>query len=222
MTRNLKVLGLAVVAMLSLSAMVATGAQAAAGELHIGANPAWVTADQTTQHVFTIAGVPIKCEKAHFESTTTTPQSTKHIVFKPSYQASDQVEGETCTLAGVLSRVTTGTCSYTFSGTAEKTATVSVIGCTAGNEIKIEVTASGCTVTVGNQATAGHVTFVKGATNDLVGQNTISGITSVGSATCPVGIRGTITTGTYTGTETIRAFTDVEGKEVAQVNLEAT
>jgi hypothetical protein len=201
---------------------VATGAQAAAGELHIGANPAWLTADQTVQHTTTTSGVPTKCEKAHWEATTTTPQSTKHIIFKPSYQASDQVEGETCTLAGQLARVTTGTCSYTLSGTAERTATFSIVGCTAGNEIRYEVTSTSCVVTTGNQATGGHVTFAKGASNDLVGQNTITGVTTVGSATCPVSIRGTVTTGQWTGTETIRAFKDISGVEGEQVNLEAT
>jgi hypothetical protein len=138
MIRNLKALGLALVAVFAMSALVASAASAA--EFHSEGENTTVSASQTTVQVFKTTAGEVTCAKASFSGTQATKTAVKisgvsavysecHIIFFGStFKATVNMNG----------------CTYTLyaSGAAD-------LVCAAGKEV--EVTAAECTVKVPGQ-----------------------------------------------------------------------
>ena len=87
MIRNLKVLGLSLVALVAVSVIGASAAQA--GSLDVGANPAWLTAEQAAglvQPKFTLtqSGLVVKCTTAKLKVTTPAANVSEATV-EPEY-----------------------------------------------------------------------------------------------------------------------------------------
>jgi hypothetical protein len=223
MIRNLKVLGLAFAAVLSLGA-VAVGSAQAASSLDVGASPAWITGTQSEQNKFTADGVTAKCNAASFEATTQTANVTE-LTVTPKYGEAVEA-GKECQLAGTNAKVKMNGCQYTFTNTATAlTAEVDITNCNTGKTIEIEETTATCVFTVKAQGPLSHVVFENEVTSPktVVANATVTNIHFVeDGVNCPHN-NMTGTTAQYTGKVTLKAFGDVGGVEQStQVNLEAT
>ena len=205
MTRNLKVLGLAITAVLAMSAVWAVSAQAADPEIHCTSNTnvCTVTGNEINTHTFTIEGGNVRC-RSRMHATLNNKTVTA-------------VSGVTTTLTecrafGVASTVNMNGCTFSFANVAASspaTANVSVV-CPAGRNITISSPALPCTINVGSQGPLPHVVFNNSGTEPThVNANvTASGIryTAV-EATCPRR-GGTFNNGTFNGETTLEGFND--------------
>jgi len=105
MTRNLKALGLALVAMFAMSAMAASAAQAQTqGEFTAAASPATLTGDGGGDK-FTAAGTTVTCSDADFHSPLTNVPTTT-VTITPIYTG--------CTVGTLPATVTMNNCDYMF------------------------------------------------------------------------------------------------------------
>ncbi len=203
MIRNLKALGLAVLAVCALGAVSASSASAffTSSVEHVS-----VSGSQTTNHVFTTSVGTVTCKKATFAGTSI--GTAKEGQFTTESQTVTPTYGE-CTAFGFGATVTTTGCTYKFTRTGTD-GTGTPIGpvhveCEAGKKIKI-VAAGFCTMEVGPQTPEGHVSFKttfppgNGLTvEDVDVKSTVTGIKYEGNC-------GSGTNGTYSGEATVRGF----------------
>jgi len=194
--RNLKVLGLAFVAVLAMSAVVASAASAAKFNANSGGEDVIVHA-KGSNHKFTTNAGAINCETATFLGTGFITPPTSTLDVSPSYGGC-----EFLLVLGVA--VEMNGCTYHFNepqstgNPAVFTGTVNVVcPVTEGVEDKIRFSAAGCTVTVGSQSNLGTVTYTNEGGVVHVEAN-ITGIKYTQSGTCLP--NGTFTNGTYKGT----------------------
>jgi hypothetical protein len=209
MTRKIKALGLAFVAIAAMSMAASGGAQAA--ELHATQGvTAAIFGQQLTQHLFTIDAGIVKCNQATFEGLATgggqTQTTAQELQVTGTYAQ--------CNISGLAATVDMNGCKYTITGAgqAANTVQVDITGCTAGKVIT--VTSATCTVTVPEQhSLTGHIVFTNipeptAVPHDVQANITISGITYQTHGTCPNTVSdhtATTTTGTYSGQATFQA-----------------
>lgn len=240
MTRNLKALGLALVAMLALSATAASTASAQVQDrltLDGGEENAVVTA---TSHdnvfrITSLGGVSL----ARFECTTSrftaaVQNNATEVTSTVSYAGTTNVVPHTNHCSATVGSVTVdmNSCGYILTGNTSredpgptKDAVVSVECTTPGDEIRI--TNAGCEVTVPPQTpTSGGVTYTNENNNgkwDVKVTATVTGITftSHGPACAAAGIPAEGQTADYNGTATVRAFqpTGVHTHNSVQVGI---
>jgi hypothetical protein len=200
MIRNLKALGLALVAVFAMSAVAASAAGAA--EFHSASAGTALKGTQVGNHVFTVGSGfgSIKCTTANFTGTATN-KTEKDQTITPEYKGCTDSFGRTAD-------VNVGTAKYTFTPAAPTTpAVVHVTG-----TITIQITPGGglgeCNVTIGAQEDngieyhnkeEGGVKYVEVTTNTT---NVVS-TTSGGLFNCGVS-NGTHTGGSYTGVSVTR------------------
>jgi hypothetical protein len=187
MIRNLKTLGLAVVAVLATSAMVVSMASAA--EYHSANAPTTITGSQYSTNAFHVPGAgTLECTTATLHgslSTTTATELTVH----PTYSG--------CKAFGfATTHVTTIFCDYTFTQPYALQWSEMHVVCSDANLIRITPTVFGgsvCTVTIGSQSPTGYVQFINEGSN----VRAIWNMTSVShSAGCGA---SAASDGTYTG-----------------------
>ncbi len=208
MSSKFKTLGLALVASLALSAILASMAQATfsftAPEGAVN-----LTGNQVTQKAFTTSGGEMKCNSVIFTGTTTAASSTQQL-FEPHYSG--------CTSFGFTAHVNATGCSYLFTTPTVKLTPTEYTGAPphlvcAGGGITITPTffgASMCTTLISAQTpTSGHVIYKNegaGTTRDVLMTTTTSGThyTSTGGICGESG--KTLTDGASTGSMTIKGF----------------
>jgi len=161
MTSKFKALGLALIAVLAISAAIAQASQAAA---HFGAEgekyatavtgkqiEGTITGEKLTAHQFTTSAGTVKCTTATFAGSLT--KKGKELTLAPTYSG--------CTLAGLGATVNMNTCDYLF--TAEETVspgltdaiTVNLhVICPTGKVIEVKSTVNSCVVTISGAAVA--------------------------------------------------------------------
>jgi hypothetical protein len=216
MSRNLKVLGLAIGAVLALSAVMASAAMAVP-QFTASEYPAQITGSNTKgSEVFSTEGGKVECD-SHFISHSQGAASST-LTVTPKYTE--------CQAFGFLSAtVNTEECSYVFHATDTITETEPVhrhywrhhvdVVCPTGQSIK--VTASTCKAEIKGQAASEQhgaainqgLTTVK--TENLAGGSVtvtpnVSGIAytvTQDGFLCPFGGTGNKTDGTYTGDVTV-------------------
>lgn len=202
MIRNLKVLGLAVVAVLATTAVMASAASAAQFH-HKGGENARTMASNVGQgaHVFTAGLIgSISCSTATFTGTEYLPSTSATVEVAPAYSG--------CTFLTIPNVVVNMEgCTYEFyaEGPAPSYAGKVVIKCPEGK--KINFTASGCKVEVGPQ-TVNSVSYANQPSETVKVSSNVTGITYTGSALCP-GAQGTHSNGTYTGSAIATAETEL-------------
>jgi hypothetical protein len=197
MIRNLKVLLAAAMALTALGAVGASGAQAA--EFHCSVSPCTGTTlpdgtAKNSHHVFIVTQGAVSaattCNSLTGNSTIT-GNTTKEITLTSLVYAG-------CNVAGEPSTVETGKCDYLFTSDG----TVHVKGC-EGGAIKIVVTATGCTFTIGEQ-TLGGITYTTIGTSpkrEVTVSTNVTGIVGTANDSCtnlkinPGEITGDYTTG---------------------------
>jgi hypothetical protein len=186
MTRNLKALGLALVAVFAMSAFAASAASAA--EFHSEGEGTTVEASQVATHVFKTTAGEITCSTATFKGTQAT-KTASSITVTPTYPKG------TCHIiifGTVSAEVNMNGCEYKLysSGSAD-------VLCPAGK--KAIVTAAGCTVEVGAQTGKKTVKYANNGSHiDITAELTGLSYNHTGF-TCGT---GSGTNGTYTGTTT--------------------
>ncbi len=205
MTRNLKVLGLAITAALAMSAVWAAGsAQAADPELHCTSttNTCTVTAPEKNAHTFTFEGVNMRC-RSRLTATLNNKTVSSVSGVSAAYNECRWILSPTINMEG---------CTYAFNMVAASippTANFSIV-CPAGKSININNPFLPCTITIGAQNSLAHIVFSNSGTEPThVNANiTVSGLRyTTLQNTCP-GRSGTFNTGTYNGESTLEGYND--------------
>ena len=168
MKRRLKVVGLALVAVLAMTALSAPAAHA---ELfHFGAHGTVLAENVGEEELVTNAGT-VKCKTSKYTGSSATSTPGSQIV-TPSYTG--------CTAFGfVNTTIHVGTCQLRFNTPVKTTSTVDIINCGAHG---IVITAHNCEVTIPNQNGLSHVTWenVAGSSPHHVrARVTLTGITYI-------------------------------------------
>jgi hypothetical protein len=204
MTRNLKALGLALMAAFAMSVVAASSASASQHNFFGQNNPTIIKGTSESDQILHRGSSEINCGHAEYEgeaiadTTVTGGFETDTIEILADYTT---VECEGPLNSEVHVDFTTGECGFHFTATASKTAVAGVF-CDGNHPITVTPTAFGsslCTISVPVQTTAGHVTFTNIANGDVtVNATTVSGIdsTRTGSSLCGP---ATDTAGLYTG-----------------------
>jgi hypothetical protein len=186
MTRNLKVLGLALAAVLAMSAFI--GSSASAAEFHSEGENTTVTGSQVNTHLLKTTAGEITCLKVTSEGTMA-PKTSGSITISEFFSE--------CHIIFFGSKISatlnTNSCHFVLyaSGSTD-------IVCPAGK--KITFSASGCTVEIGAQTGKKSVSYANQENKHIHISFNVSGISYNHSGfTCGT---GSGTTGTYVGTTT--------------------
>ncbi|HEX6665458.1 MAG TPA: hypothetical protein VF081_02555 [Solirubrobacterales bacterium] len=209
--KSIKTLGLALVAVLAMSAVVASAASAA-NFMSEGNVEASVEANQSTTHVFSIEGQEVTCTTAQFKTAGLIKSPASSVTVHPVYTG--------CTAFGFVgSTVTTTGCDYvlTAPGTVESGKVGGTIEVKCGAGSKIVIVAGTCEVTVAAQSFTKGLTFenVASSPKTMTLKAAVTGIASTkvkDGFLCPLTGTGAAT-GTYTGNTLIKAF-DSGSKQV--------
>jgi hypothetical protein len=165
MIRNLKSLGLALMAVAAFGVVGVSAASAA--EFHSEGATTTLTGTQTSQHVFTTTAGTVKCNTATF-SGTQSGATTQFVTVTPFYSG--------CTAFGFINvPIHVNGCTYTFD--ANNSGQVQ-IKCPAGKVIEI-TTPGGCTTTIGSQSGLKSTSYSvegSGTTRELTKHTNISGL----------------------------------------------
>lgn len=223
--RNLRKLGLALMAVMALGAVVASAAQATNGEFTAGEYPAVVSAEQETGaeivNRFVVGGVGVECEVATFGGTLEKPSSTLGI--HPHYTNCETSLGTEATID-----VTNG-CGYLFHAGEGLNANDDVFagtvdihceseGKTVETATAIVVTAGFCNIDVKTQTGINGITYtnITGSPKDVTIDVNSTNVEVKGTNVflCPSAVTSA-TTGTYESKVTVKGFEDIaEGKQI--------
>lgn len=207
MIRNLKVLGLALVAVAALTAVSASAASAAS--FHSLQEPTTLKGSAVTNQVFTTPTGTVTCTNVSLVGDSVTKKTTETVTAHPNYTGCSAKIGE----SNVSAFVDFTECDYSFpsatngEGMAEPT-----INCPAGQAIHIKVTAlkANCYTIPGGQTLNGvrYDNTNKGSgSGDIDVVATVTGITAEKAGICG---SGTVNNATYEGSVTVQG----EGTEI--------
>jgi hypothetical protein len=225
MIRNLKVLGLAVAAVMALGAFSASSALAIEFHSDSSTGNTWLTGETDTSkgigttHIFDAAGSTITCQNATFKGTQT-GNTAPDVTMEAAYS--------NCTVHvsgfSLAATVNMNGCRYTFLANGE-VAVVNAVGKNCTTEpitYRVSNFLGECDVKVGAQANLKSVTYDGNTTvafGDVVVTPNVTGIsgTSTGNLCSTT---GAFSNGAYTqGATTVRGFVDKEGKEEGQTAI---
>ena len=192
MSRRLKLLGVATMAVVVFS--IAAIAQASAASFNFESTPTWLKGSQVTKNVFTFSGGTVKCSVAEFRSTALiSGTSVASVTVHPIYGG--------CVAFGQSATVNTNSCDYVLSASGL------VVSCSGASSITVEVPSGTCSVFIGTQfPTSPKLTYTSsgsGATREFLVTSSVTGLTYGTSG----GICGSAgTNGTYTGSVMMAGF----------------
>jgi hypothetical protein len=200
MKSNLKILGLALVAVFAMCAVAAGSASAA--KYHSEIKTTTTHSHTTSEHIFhtNVGTVVCKTTTTHSHETGTEAAAndwtTTTAKSAPTYSS--------CTAFGFTAEVKMNGCEYEFGEPNASNEAHSNVICPAGKTIEIKAIGF-CTMTVGAQTgTTGAVTFTNegsGNTRSVKAVSAVSGIVYGGNC-------GSGTNGTYTGTTVNKGYSD--------------
>jgi hypothetical protein len=226
MIRNLKMLGLAAVAVLSMSAMLASAAQAEKGTLTAESYPTILTGTQTGALTsFVVAGGvrSVHCTNANLDATITGP--TTSVTVTPTYSGCTALPGN------LPVTVIMNKCHYTLELTKPGStghpagtgaATVTIVNCEAGKTIEVNIYETAakhtaktplCAYTVAAQGPLAAGTYHNnaGPPKDITSTLEVKPVTvnKIGPAILCGAAAGANVATTLKGTYTIEGFKDV-------------
>jgi hypothetical protein len=199
MTRKFKALGIAVFAVLAMSAIVSSAASAAS--FTAASYPVTYAGNQapTEPHVFKADTFETTCKNAEFKGTANEASSTATLT--PTYSE--------CTAAGLEATIDMNGCSYVFhitTTTATDWDSTVDVSCPAGKDITITAGFGACVIHVPAQTGKSNVTL-KNAHPNIRGEANVTGLTAhltdVSSFLCPFNGSTNTTTASFTGNLTI-------------------
>jgi hypothetical protein len=205
MSRKLKVLGMACVAVFALTAVSASSAMATTSGFTVGAGATRIEATQTTAQKLVLGGggTTVKCSTSTLNGSISAGLVNEATV-TPFYGAAG-----TCTV-GLTATVDVNSCTYTITDTATaNTYDVDITNCPSSAPLLITVPSTGCVVAITNQGALADVDTTNNTTSspdDVDIALAISGITYTGNTSCPANVVGTHNNGTLTGGYTLKAF----------------
>lgn len=170
MKLNIKVLGLAVVAVFALSAVGASAASAATFQSE--ATTTNLTGTQTGNHVFNAAGAKITCKKASFTGQQS-GTSVSEVTLGAAYSE--------CSFLFFNVNVNMNGCSYRFHANGE----TDVVGASCGG---ITYEGAGCKVVVPAQTGLNSVSYAtagSGSSRTINVKPNVTGIKYTSSGLCP-------------------------------------
>lgn len=236
MTRKVKNLVLAVVAVLSMSALAASAAQAETGVLTAAQYPAIITGEQAPGVSFDIGVGPVRtveCATADLSSTIVGP--TDPVTFKPFYAGCTSFPG------AMPVTITTNGCDYSVgvsrpgtTGTPPTTGTMQAwLNCPAGQQLEIHVyenagrhaeNISTCTYDLGSQGPvpAGIYHNTPGPPSDVLAtmNATFIALNTIGPEFICGGNAFQQIPITLTGNYTLRGYQDFGGVEGEQIPID--
>lgn len=202
MIRNLKILGLTMVAMAAIAGVAAASASAHFHAENAGTTS--VTGSQTNTHEFTVNTGTVTCSTANFGGSQS-GETAESLTITPVY------EGCTNSLLGSMT-VNMNGCYYTFTVTETTTETTTDgavhIICETGKEIEVKRTSGTqvCTVKVPPQTPVGGIEYHNktdeaGVPKTMYVEVTanVTGLHYTQSGILCLGGTGSFTNGTYTG-----------------------
>jgi hypothetical protein len=208
MNRKLEALGLALFALLAMSAVAASSASAG---FDTGADHVILTTSTNAMQKFapTAGGTNVECTtlKTHKGTINSATTKTTTVTVEPTYSNCE-------TFLGAAVSFNTNGCHYLFHSPEGSTTGTTDIVCPEGKTMVYTV-GSICRYTIGSQNNLGVVHFSNvgaGATREIEVEPTLTGITwtrTTNDFFCPAGGN----TGTYTGNSTITGE-DVNGNHV--------
>lgn len=204
----IKMLGVAMVAALALSAV----ASASAAEFRGASSPVTVTGSQTTTHEFTVEGSTVTCTTAKFSSAATAVP-TSSILITPVYSG--------CKAFGIAgATVNMNGCQYKFHSGPPGTVDFS---CSSGKTVisvstflgkcKVEVPGSNLSKNQG----LGGITYTNTPAGKVTVGASVTGITAEiveSTGVCPLKV-GTVTNASYSGQTVVEGN---EGKTAIEVS----
>lgn len=238
MIHNLKVLALAVGAVLSMSAVLASAAQAETGALTAPQFPAIVTGEQQGGVTFDIGEAPIRTVSCASNLDGTLNGPTDPVTFVPTYANCISEPGGATPVT-----ITMNGCDYIVGfgkpGTTQQPATTGTmhawVNCPAGQQIEIHVYENAF-LHAANVSTCTYDIKPQGPVPAGIYHNTFGAIPDVDAtvnakftATSTIGAGGPICGGnpmtqhlpiTLTGNYTMRAYQDFGGAEGGQIPLD--
>ena len=193
MIRNLKVLGLAIAAVMAMSAMMASAASAVP-QFTASAYPATVTGSNTKgSEVFTTEGGKVECD-SHFVSHSLSGASST-LTVTPTYT--------NCEAWGLPATVQTEGCTYVLHATEKVSSGVYNnhvdIVCPSGKSIKITTTICIVEVKGQNGLTTVKTTNSGGSVTVEPNVSSVAYTVTADRWACPFGGTGNKTDGKYTG-----------------------
>jgi hypothetical protein len=229
MTRKIKALGLAFVAMAAISMAAASAVKAS--ELH-ATHPGDVviTGSQIEQHKFQIThqtgGPNTTCSTTNFEGTVPWSGVGQQVTSNDVTMTATYAQ---CKSFGLNATVRMNGCKHTVTGKANTntgtttalTAYLDIVGCTAGKQIEV-IAAGFCIITVPEQHNLQHIVFSNttevGKPHHTHANFTITGITYQTHGECVH--QGTVTRSDaqYTGQATFRAYKKTGQHQVTEHN----
>jgi hypothetical protein len=231
MISKIKALGLAFVAITAMSAIAASAAQA--GQLDVGIQPAVITghSEPGQEHVLTVTkSTPENkgekfnsfCPTASLEATT---QGLKIDELTATATYGPNAAGAKCQLFGQPATVQMHGCKYTLTGTQTtagvlhpaNTATVDIVGCTAGKQITIQ--SAFCQVVIPEQNHLSHVVGKNELTEGVKSvtlEATVAGITHTQFGACPDGNNHHSNNASFAGNTWVKAYKDEGVKQVTE------
>ncbi len=205
--------------------MGAVGASIARAEssLDVGASPAFLTGSQETKNKLTITSASgetlttVKCSTVSLVGTTSTISVTEFSL-TPNYG-----EANTCELGGLAATTHSNGCVWQWKRTSFSLTWSTNLVCP--KEKDIQITQGTCVITIKPPQSKETIDV---ANKILLGIKIIEGILNIrkllmeGGPGCPANLQAAGITGDWTGTQVIKAFSDLGGVEGSQVSLEGT
>ena len=212
MTRNLKVLGLATLAVFALSAVVASAASAAT-DTFTSTSPTGATdlTGESSKPTLVAAGFTVECEKGTYAGTVA-GNDVGAITLHPTYDGFAAKHEGKCYLPALEAtfNLTTHGCDYKLTGETNEEGDAAVyVECTSGKSIDLDVEGFGITLSIGSQGPLYGVTYSEVGEGITVNAD-LGGITySCSGGLCfllPGGGNGT--SGTYKDDVLTAGYTD--------------
>lgn len=192
MSRKIKALGIACVAVFALTAISASSATAASA-FTVGTGGTKIDGTQATTQKLALGagGTIVKCTTSTLKATVSAGTVTE-LTAIPLFGG--------CALAGVTATIETHSCTFTITNTATAfTANVDLTNCpsTAG----IVINTAFCTVTMSNQGPLSSVTLSNngGSPADVTATLLVFNIAYTGSIGCPANVAGSHSDATLGG-----------------------
>jgi hypothetical protein len=200
MTRKFKVLGLALVAVLSVAAVTASAASAESTKFTAAKYPTTLTGSATTKHVFEIGEFKVICSVV--KTTGALSGASETTTLTPVY--------EECEALGLKAEVKPNGCDYKFHAplVGSEEGSVDVV-CPEGKQM--EIIGATCTITITAQQELKHVQYIN-TFNDIDIHETLTSMHATivrDSILCPLET-STISTVRYTGDTTLQGSSAID------------
>jgi hypothetical protein len=231
MIRNLKALGLAMVAVFAMSAVAAAAAHAEFAHFKADSTSTFVkihaTQDPTggAEQVFTTNFGEVNCDI--LTATGTSDNTASSVTLDSiSYTADYFEESNACEAFGLEATINFNGCEYvfhagTYDGEGMSTGTADLV-CPPGKEV--EINAAGlCVVSVPGQTGLGNITYQNGGgtPQDVTVEANVGvgGGKAIRYSGAGLLCSGTFENGTYTGKATVTAVEDATGEKPVAVTI---